>query len=314
MDKDSKIYVAGHAGLVGSAIVRQLMQQGHTNLSLKTHEELDLRDQSATDLFFSEQKPEFVFVAAAKVGGIEANRTKTAEFIYDNIQIQSNLIHFSWKYGVKKLLFLGSNCVYPKDCPQPMKEEYLLAGPPEPTNEPYAIAKISGIKMCQAYNNQHSTKFISVMPASLYGPNDNFNPASSHFVAALIRKFHKAKISGSSEVVLWGTGNPRREIMHVDDAAKACLFLMDSYDSSEPINAGCGSDITIKELAMLIKNIVGFSGGVKFDASKPDGAAQKLLDSGRMHAIGWKPQVGLNDGLRETYDWYVKNESLLKFA
>ena len=312
MDKSATVYVAGHTGLVGSAIVRQLVQQGYTNLVLKLHKDLDLRNQAATEQFFSEHKPEFVFAAAAKVGGIEANRTLTAEFIYDNIQIQNNIIHFSWKYGVKKLLFLSSNCVYPKTCPQPMREEYLMAGPVEPTNEPYAIAKIAGMKMCQAYNNQHGTKFISVMPASLYGPNDNFNHFSSHFVAALIRKFHEAKIKNSDEVILWGTGAPRREIMHVDDAARACLHLMNCYGSSEPINVGCGTDIAIKELALLISRIAGFKGNILFDTSKPDGVAQKLLDSGKMCALGWQPQTNLDDGLKETYNWYVKNESLLK--
>ncbi len=309
MEKNAKIYVAGHNGLLGSALVRELKRQGHNNLVLKPRSELDLRDQAATQEFFGNEKPEYVFLAAAKVGGIETNRTLTGEFIYDNLQMQANVLHSAWKNNVKKLLFLGSNCIYPKNCPQPMKEEYILSGPIEPTNEPYAIAKISGIKMCQAYNKQYGTNFISVIPASLYGPNDNFDPVDSHFTAALIRKFCEAKNSGKKEVVLWGTGKPRREIMYVDDAARACIFLMHNYNSSEPINAGFGIvDVTIREVAQMLKEIVRFEGEIKFETSKPDGVMQKLLDSSKINALGWKPEMALKEGIKLTYDWYASRQ------
>ena len=309
MEKNSKIFIAGHNGLLGSALVRELKRQGHTNLILRPRSELDLRDQTVTQEFFCSEKPEYVFLAAAKVGGIEANRTLTGEFIYDNLQIYTNVLHSAWKTGVKKLLFLGSNCIYPKNCAQPMKEEYLLSGTVEPTNEPYAIAKIAGVKMCQAYNKQYGTNFIAVIPASLYGPNDNFDIAGSHFVAAMIRKFHEAKAGSKNKVELWGTGQPRREIMHVDDAARACLFLMEKYNSSDLINAGCSNDATIHEFAQVVKEAIGFSGEIVFDTSKPDGIMKKFLDSGKINALGWKPQIELKEGIKSTYDWYLKNIS-----
>lgn len=305
MDKTSKIYIAGHRGLVGSALERSLRKNGHENFVLRTSSELDLRDSARTEELFREELPEYVFVAAAKVGGIKANKEKKAEFIYDNLQIQNNLIHFSWKYGVRKLLFLGSNCMYPKDCVQPMREEFLLTGILESTSDAYAIAKIAGVKMCQAYHEQYGADFISVVPASLFGPNDNFDPENSHLVAALISKFHKAK-RDNEEVTLWGSGKPRREIMHCDDAADACLFLMENYDSPEIINMGIGKDFEIREIAKFIKEIVGYTGGITFDASKPDGVKQKLLDPSKINSLGWKPKIPLKEGLQKTMFWYVK--------
>ena len=316
MNKNSRIYVAGHKGLVGSAITRKLQSEGHSNLILRSHKELDLMRQADVEIFFKEEKPEYVFLAAAKVGGILANNTYPADFIYENLLVESNVIHSAYKAGVKKLLFLGSSCIYPRDCPQPMKEEYLLSGKLEPTNEPYAIAKIAGIKMCQAYNRQYGTRFISVMPTNLYGPSDNFDLETSHVLPALIRKFHEAKTSDKSRVTgdektvtIWGTGAPRREFLHVDDLADACLFLMNHYEESEIINIGIGKDISISELAELIKEIVGFKGSIRYDRTKPDGTLRKLLDVSKLRALGWQPKVCLREGIERTYGWYVKNMS-----
>ena len=304
MDSLSKIYIAGHRGLVGSAIVRALKKQGYNNFILRTHSELDLLDQKSATDFFKKEKPEYVFLAAAKVGGIMANRTYPADFIYQNLQIQNNIIHHSYLNGVKKLLFLGSSCIYPKLCSQPIKEEYLLTGELEPTNEPYAIAKIAGIKMCPAYNKQYGTDFISVMPTNLYGSGDNFDLENSHVLPALIRKFHEAKINNQNEIVVWGTGAPKREFLHVDDLADACIFLMNNYDNSEIINIGTGEDISIKELAEMIKEITGFTGEINWDASKPDGTPRKLLDVSKLHNLGWKHQINLPDGILSVYEWY----------
>jgi len=291
-------------GLVGSAIVRALKKQGYDNLILRTHSELDLLDQKATADFFKKEKPEYVFLAAAKVGGIMANKTYPADFIYQNLQIQNNIIHHSYLNGVKKLLFLGSSCIYPKLARQPIREEHLLTGELEPTNEPYAVAKIAGIKMCQTYNRQYGTNFISVMPTNLYGPNDNFDLENSHVLPAMIRKFHEAKISNQNEVVVWGTGAARREFLHVDDLADACVFLMNNYDNSEVINIGTGEDVSIKELAEMIKKITGFTGEIVWDASKPDGTPRKLLDVSRLHNLGWKHQINLPNGILSTYEFY----------
>ena len=309
ISREARIYVAGHRGLVGSAIVRRLEGAGFRNLILRTSQELDLRDQARVKEFFERGKPEYIFLAAARVGGILANMTYPAHFIYDNLMIQSNVIHQAFKTEVKKLLFLGSSCIYPKFAPQPMKEEYLLTGPLEPTNEPYAVAKIAGIKMCQAYNRQYGTNFICAMPTNLYGPNDNFDLETSHVIPALIRKFHEAKINGAKSVVVWGTGTPRREFLYVDDLADACLFLMENCDAqhAEIINVGTGEDITIKELAEMIKNIVGFNGEIIFDPSKPDGTPRKLLDIGRIKELGWRPKTTLEDGLRATYEYFFQN-------
>ena len=307
MDKNSKIYIAGHRGLVGSAIVRKLQSLGYNNLTTRTSRELDLRSQAAVAEFFEQEKPDYVFLAAAKVGGIMANSTYGAEFIYDNIMIQTNIIHNSYLSGVKKLLFLGSSCIYPKFAPQPMKEEYLLTGELEPTNEPYAIAKITGIKMCQAYNRQYGTNYISVMPTNLYGPNDNFDLETSHVLPAMIRKFHEAKVNNSPEVVLWGTGSPKREFLHVDDLADACLFLMNNYDGTEIVNIGTGEDLTIKELAEMIKDIVGFEGEITWDSSKPDGTPRKLLDVSKLRKAGWESVIALEQGLSDTYICYTRH-------
>ena len=370
MDKRAKIYVAGHTGLVGSALIRALLARGCTNFITRTHAELDLERQSAVEAFFETEKPEYVLLAAAKVGGIWANKTYPAEFIYSNLAIQTNVIHSAWKTGVKRLLFLGSSCIYPRECAQPMKEEYLLTGPLETTNEPYAVAKIAGVEMCQSYNRQYGTSFISVMPTNLFGPNDNFNLETSHVLPALIRKFHLAKLSSHGDwqaiqkdeslygpipedilanlisiskahghessvpsdyslvpsetaaVTLWGTGSPRREFLHVDDLADACLFLMtlsvdrlnkllflnssSELDDSMPlINIGWGKDISIKELAMMIKDIVGFAGDIAFDTTKPDGTPRKLLDVIRMAELGWKAKIPIKDGIEQTYRWYL---------
>ncbi|HHV23590.1 MAG TPA: GDP-L-fucose synthase [Methanosarcina sp.] len=307
MDKDSKIYVAGHRGLVGSALKRKLESKGYTNLIFRTHKELDLTNQQAVNEFFKQEKPEYVFLAAAKVGGILANSTYPAEFIYENLMIESNIIHAAYKYGVKKLLFLGSSCIYPKLAPQPLKEEYLLTGPLEETNEAYAIAKIAGIRLCKHYNQQYGTNFISVMPTNLYGPNDNFDLETSHVMPALVRKFHEAKVNNEPEVVVWGTGTPRREFMHVDDMADACVYLMENYDFSEVgefVNIGVGEDVTISELAELIKEVVGFEGKIKYDTLKPDGTPRKLMDVSRLNGLGWKAGILLKDGIKETYEWY----------
>jgi GDP-L-fucose synthase len=352
VQKDARIYVAGHTGLVGSAIHRRLQSEGYTNLIVRRHRELDLMRQAEVEAFFRTERPELVFLAAAKVGGILANSTYPAEFIYQNLLVESNVIHSGYDAGVKKLLFLGSSCIYPRDCPQPMKEEYLLSGKLEPTNEPYAISKIAGIKMCQSYNRQYGTRFISVMPTNLYGPGDNFNLETSHVLPALIRKFHEAKIgdqrseirdqrsegrgnapssevegrreiflpssgaersapetSGDSFVTIWGTGTPRREFLHVDDLADACVFLMDHYEDSEIINIGVGKDISIIELANLIKDIVGFNGTIHYDRSKPDGTPRKLLDVSKLKALGWQPKISLRQGIEMAYRWYGKEGS-----
>jgi len=317
MDLDSKIYIAGHSGLVGSSILRKLKSEGYKNIVLHTHRDLNLCNQSETESFFRKEKPEYVFLAAAKVGGIWANSTYPAEFIYHNLAIQINVIHSAYLHGVKKLLFLGSSCIYPKFCPQPMREEYLLTGLLEPTNEPYAMAKIAGIKMCEAYNRQYGTNFISVMPTNLYGPGDNFDLETSHVLPALVRKFHEAKVQGNSKpMTIWGTGTPRREFLHVNDLADACVFLMNHFDIppstsnlqplSSFINIGVGKDITIRELAELIGEIEDFKGEIIFDHSKPDGTPRKLLDVKRLEALGWKPKIGLREGLEETYKWYLK--------
>jgi len=307
MDKGAKIYVAGHRGLVGSALVRELRREGFENLVLRTSSELDLRDQAATATFFREQRPEYVLLAAAKVGGIVANSSYPAEFIYDNLMIQNNVIHASYLNGVRKLLLLGSTCIYPKLAPQPISEDSLLTGPLEPTNEPYAIAKIAGIKMCQSYNRQYGTRFICAMPTNLYGPNDNFDLTTSHVLPALIRKFHDAKVAGAAEVVVWGTGSPYREFVHVDDVAGAALFLMRHYEGSEPVNVGSGQELTIRELAERVGAVVGFTGELRFDSSKPDGTPRKLSDVSRIHQLGWRHKIELDQGLRETYAWYLAN-------
>jgi GDP-L-fucose synthase len=358
MNKSSRIYIAGHKGMVGSAIFRRLQLEGFENLVVRDLDALNLLDQSATGEFFQQEKPEYVFLAAAKVGGILANNTYRAEYIYENTQIQNNVIHFAWKFGVKKLLFLGSSCIYPKLAPQPLKEEYLLTGLLEHTNEPYAIAKISGIKMCQAYNAQYGTNFISVMPTNLYGPNDNYNLETSHVLPALIRKMHLGKclergnweelrvdlnqrpidgVDGSSGevkilgvlenygiigkehgakrmaqsdrsplVTLWGSGSPLREFLHVDDLADACYFLMQKYDDHEFLNIGVGEDLSIKNLALLIKDIVGFQGELQWDSSKPDGTPRKLMDITRLSDIGWKASIALEEGIKQVYQWYLK--------
>jgi GDP-L-fucose synthase len=310
MKENSRIYVAGHSGMVGSAITRKLKAESHTHLILKELDELDLLNQKATLDFFEKEKPAYVFLAAAKVGGILANNTYRAQFIYENIQIQNNVIHSAYLTGVKKLLFLGSSCIYPKLAPQPIKEEYLLTGLLESTNEPYAIAKIAGIKMCQAYNDQYGTNFISVMPTNLYGPNDNFDLKTSHVLPALIRKFHEAKIENKPAVEIWGSGSPLREFLHVDDLADACYFLMQTYSGNDFLNIGTGKDIPIKDLALLIKDIVGYKGELTFDASKPDGTPRKLLDVSRLHATGWKEKYSLRDGLTMTYQWYLEKNKI----
>ena len=301
MNKDSKIYIAGHRGMVGSALVRVLEQNGYNNLVLRTSKELNLTDQLAVKIFFESEKPEYVFLAAAKVGGIVANNTHRAEFIYENLMIQNNVIHNSYLSGVKKLMFLGSSCIYPKNAPQPLKEEYLLTGLLEPTNEPYAIAKIAGIKMCEAYRDQYGCNFISVMPTNLYGPNDNYDLHNSHVLPALLRKFIEAKNNGDNSITLWGTGTPLREFLHVDDLASACLFLMKSYNEKEFLNIGVGEDISILDLAKLIKTIVGFEGDIVLDQSKPDGTPRKLMDVSMLNSLGWKANIDLYEGIKKVY-------------
>ena len=309
MKINSRIYVAGHRGLAGSAIYRALKKAGYQNIITRTHSELELLNAPEVRAFFSETKPEFVFLAAAKVGGIHANSSYPAEFIRENIVVQTNVIHEAWKHEVKKLVFLGSSCIYPKLCPQPMKEEYLLTGELEPTNDAYALAKIAGIKTCQSYNHQYGTNFISVMPTNLYGPNDNFHPEDSHVLPALIRKFYEAKIASEDVVKIWGSGNPRREFIHSDDLADAILFLMDNYDDPEIINVGCGMDQTIRELAETIKEVSGFTGSLVFDSSRPDGTPQKVLDTSRINLLGWEPKVTLKEGLKKVYQWYSSKQA-----
>lgn len=307
MNKTAKIYVAGHRGLVGSAIFRLLETKGFENIVVKNHTELDLTNQSDVMDFFSKERPEYVFLAAAKVGGIQANNDYPADFIRNNLFIQSNVIDAAYRHQTKKLLFLGSSCIYPRLAPQPMKEEYLLTGELEPTNEWYAVAKIAGLKMCQAYRRQYGFHAISLMPTNLYGPGDNFDPENSHAFAALIRKFYEANKSGKSEVVVWGTGTPRREFLHVDDLADAALFLMEIYDREEVINVGAGKDISIRELAEMIKEISAFSGDILFDPSRPDGMPVKLLDTSRINRLGWQPRISLREGIGSTYRWYSEN-------
>ena len=301
MNRQSKIFVAGHRGMVGSAIVRKLKKNGHANLVLRTSSELDLRDQKVVVDFFQQEKPEYVFLAAARVGGIVANNMFRAEFLYDNLMIQNNVIHNAYKVGVKKLLFLGSSCIYPRMAPQPLKEESLLSGLLEPTNEPYAIAKIAGIKLCDAYRSQYGCNFISAMPTNLYGPNDNYDLQTSHVIPALLRKVHEAKEKKDPSVVVWGTGKPMREFMHVDDLAEACLFLMEKFNEPGFVNVGTGHDMTIQELVTLISKVIDYSGRIEFDTSKPDGSPRKLMDVSMIHALGWHHRVELEAGLREVY-------------
>ncbi|MGE6754767.1 GDP-L-fucose synthase [Rossellomorea sp. NPDC071047] len=308
MRKDSKIYVAGHRGLVGSAILRKLQSEGYTNLLYRTSKELDLRDKGKVDQFFQEEKPEYVFLAAAKVGGIVANNEYPADFIRDNLLIQTNVIDASYRNNVEKLLFLGSTCIYPKMAPQPLKEEYLLTGELEPTNEPYAIAKIAGIKMCESYNRQYGTKYISAMPTNLYGENDNFDLQTSHVLPALLRKFHEAKETNAPFVEMWGTGTPKREFLYSDDLADACLFLMENYEGNQIVNIGVGEDIAIKELGGKIKAVVGYEGDIQFDTTKPDGTPRKLVDVTKINSIGWKASTSLEDGLQKAYQWFLENE------
>lgn len=307
VEKNSKVYIAGHRGMVGSAIFRKLKGEGFTNLITRTSKELDLRNQQQVTDFFNETKPAYVFLAAAKVGGIIANSTYRADFLYENLAIQNNIIHNSYLTGVKKLLFLGSSCIYPKRAPQPLKEEYLLTGLLEPTNEPYAIAKIAGIKLCDAYRDQYNCNFISVMPTNLYGYNDNYHTENSHVLPALIRKFHEAKLNGSETVTIWGSGTPKREFLFADDLADACYFLMQNYDEPNLINIGTGEDVSIKELALLIKRIVGFAGELVFDSSKPDGTPRKLMDVSKLHSKGWKHTIELEDGIKLAYRDFTKS-------
>lgn len=304
MDLTSRIYIAGHRGMVGSALLRKLRSKGFSNFVLRTSAELDLRNQEAVNSFFETERPDYVFLAAAKVGGIMANNTFRAEFIYDNMMIQNNIIHSSYVYGVRKLLFLGSSCIYPKMAPQPLKEEYLLTGPLEFTNEPYAIAKIAGIKMCDAYRAQYGCNFISVMPTNLYGPNDNYDLNSSHVLPALIRKIHEAKFRGDASVVIWGTGKPRREFLHADDLADACIYLMEHYNEPGLVNIGTGEDIEIGELAHMIRDVVRYKGKIEHDLSKPDGTPRKLMDVSKLHAFGWKHKINLHEGLVMVYKEY----------
>ncbi|MCM2306573.1 MAG: GDP-L-fucose synthase [Sulfuritalea sp.] len=305
MEKNARIYVAGHRGMVGSALVRRLQQAGYGNIVVRTRAELDLLNQSATAAFLQREKPDFIFMAAAKVGGIHANNTLRADFIYENLMVEANLIHGAWQAGVKQLCFLGSSCIYPRDCPQPIREDYLLTGPLEPTNEPYAIAKIAGIKLCESYNRQHGARYFSVMPTNLYGPNDNYDLASSHAMPALIRKAHEAKQRGDKELVVWGSGKPRREFLYVDDLADACVFLMEQGAADGIYNVGCGEDVTIRELAETVMSVVGFTGRIAFDASKPDGTPRKLLDVSRLRDIGWQARIPLREGIAQAYRDYL---------
>jgi GDP-L-fucose synthase len=312
LEKSAKIYVAGHRGMVGSAIIRQLQATGYQNLLTKTSAELDLRNQAAVSHFFATEKPDYVFLAAAKVGGIVANNTYRADFLYENLAIQNNVIHSAFENQVKKLMFLGSSCIYPKLAPQPLKESYLLSGYLEPTNEPYAIAKIAGIKLCEAYRAQYGCNFISVMPTNLYGPNDNYDLENSHVLPAMIRKFHEAKLHGDASMTLWGSGSPMREFLHADDLASACLYLMESYHESELVNIGTGEDVTIKALAETVKQIVGFAGEIHWDSSRPDGTPRKLMDVSKLHNLGWHHQIALSDGIKLAYQDFLENASIRK--
>jgi len=311
MNKNAKIYVAGHRGMVGSAIIRALKNRGYSNIITKASSEVDLRNQAAVNEFFSDEKPEYVYLAAAKVGGIQANNTYRAEFLYDNLMIAANVIHAAYLHNVTKLLFLGSSCIYPKFAEQPIKESSLLTGPLEPTNEPYAIAKITGIKLCQEYSHQYGCNFISAMPTNLYGPNDNYDLQNSHVLPALIRKFHEAKLQGQKSVEIWGSGTPKREFLHVDDLAEGCLFLMDNYQESEHVNIGSGKDISILELAELIKEIVGFKGELVFDFSKPDGSPRKLMDVSKLREMGWQYSIELEKGISSVYQSYGETKKSL---
>ena len=306
MNKESKIYIAGHRGLVGSAIQRTLSRHGYSNLIVRTRAELDLLDENAVEEFFSQENPEYVFLAAARVGGIHANNTYPADFLYENLQIQNHILQNAWRVQVKKLLFLGSSCIYPRDCPQPIQEDYLLTGPLESTNRAYALAKIAGIELCQSFNRQHGTKFLSVMPTNLYGVHDNFHPENSHVLPALIRRIHEAKVNSLSEVVVWGTGTPRREFLLSDELAEACLHLMLHYDDGELVNIGWGEDQTIKELAKTISEVVGYHGKLRFDPTRPDGTPRKVLDVSRLKALGWEPKITLREGLQQVYRWYCE--------
>ena len=306
MNRESRIFVAGHRGLVGSAIERRLLADGHENLILRTSDEVDLRDAGAVRELFASERPEYVFLAAAKVGGILANATYPADFLRDNLAIQLNVIDAAHHHGARKLLFLGSSCIYPKHAPQPIKEEYLLSGTLEPTNEPYAVAKIAGITLCQAYNRQHGTDFISLMPTNLYGPGDNFDLRTSHVLPALIRKFHEAKETGAPSVTVWGTGKPRREFLHIDDLADACMHLMRGFSGSEIVNVGAGRDVSIEELATMVRDIVGYEGEIVFDTSMPDGTPRKVLDVSRLHSLGWQARIPLREGIARTYEWYTR--------
>lgn len=314
MNLADKVYIAGHKGLVGSAIVRALEQKGFSNLVYKTSKELDLRNQAAVESFFVKEKPKFVFLAAGKVGGIVANNTYRADFLYDNLLIVANIVHAAYNNNVSKLLFLGSSCIYPKMAPQPIKEEYLLTGALENTNEPYAIAKIAGIKLCETFREQYGANFISVMPTNLYGVNDNYHPQNSHVLPALIRRFHEAKVSGSDKVTIWGSGNPRREFLYSDDLADACLFLMEHYNEKEIINIGCGEDISIKELAQLVKDTTAFEGELVFDATKPDGTPRKLLDVSKIHSLGWHHSTPLKEGLKTAYQDFLQKQQIPSLA
>ena len=312
MKKNEKIFIAGHRGMVGSALVRNLKEKGYTNLTLRPHLELDLTVQEKVYTFFKEEHPDYVFLAAAQVGGILANTTYRAEFIYSNLAIQNNVLDAAWKYNVKRLMFLGSSCIYPKHCPQPIKESYLLTGPLETTNESYAIAKIAGLKTCEAYNYQYKTDYVTVMPTNLFGPNDNFEPETSHVMPALIQKIHQAKISKAKHVTIWGTGSPKREFLHVDDMASACVFLMDKDSFKDIVNVGSGFDLTIRELAEMICKIIGFTGELNFDTSKPDGPPRKLLDISRLQSLGWQPKFILEDSIASTYSWFLENYKTIK--
>jgi GDP-L-fucose synthase len=311
MKSKSKIYVAGHRGMVGSAIIRKLNSEGFNNIVVRKSSELDLRDQQAVNIFFEAEKPDIVVLAAAKVGGIHANNIYRAEFLYDNLMIEANIIHAAYKNKVEKLLFLGSSCIYPKMAGQPLKEEYLLTGELEPTNEPYAIAKIAGIKLCESYRDQYGCNFISAMPTNLYGPNDNYDLNNSHVLPALLRKFHTAKQEGNSAVEIWGTGSPKREFLHVEDLASACFFLLENYNEKELVNIGCGEDISIRDLALTIKKVVGFEGELMFDSSKPDGTPRKLLSMDKLHRLGWKHQIELEDGIKRVYKNILDNQFFL---
>jgi len=303
MERNARIYVAGHSGLIGSAVVRKLKSMDYKNIITRTHKEMDLKERNKVAEFFKKEGPEYVFLAAARVGGIYANSTFPAEFIYENLMIQTNVIDLSYRYGVKKLLFLASSCIYPKTCKQPMREEYLLTGPIEPTNEAFGIAKLAGVKMCQAYNRQYGTHFVSIVPANAYGINDHFDE-DGHVVASLIKNFHEAKVKGNESITIWGTGRPKREFFYADDLADACIFLMDQYNENEPINVGTGLDTSVAELAELVKRTVGFKGNISYDTTKPDGNPARLLDTSRITALGWKSKITLEEGLKMTYDWF----------